>query len=480
MSSKEQVTNPSAPLSTATRQRLQKVYEHAQRCVTKNDYDYANQLFTQCVAEDPGNLVYLQSFFDNLHKKYSDNKKGARLARVKINRYRSSLAKAANQGNWEAAMQAGCAALSLNPWDIPTLLAMSQAASELKLLECQLYYLRCGLNVDSKHVELNRQAAYALQQMGQFDQAIACWRRVQQNKPDDDEAKRAISQLSVEKTIQEGGYDSDMIAAGQSEDQPTLSVARFSRSGKQELQTEGPQQSAEETWKAAIEKDPTEIDNYVQLADYYLRQQQFDTAERVLGQAQNAAGGGDPLVRERLEDIQLRRSAHQLAIAEQRVEEDPSEENKALAARLRSQANQVDLEIYAARADRDPHNLRIKYELGLRLKRAEKFRDAISAFQAARGEPRRKVQVLLELGECFQRIEQYKLALNNYEQAIEASQQTDTETYRLCLYRAGVLSTGMRQFDRAEKHLTTLAALDYGYRDVAERLDKLAQIRNSS
>ena len=49
------------PPSPAVRQRLQKCFEHAQRCVEKDDFDYANDLFTQCVVEDPANLIYLQA-----------------------------------------------------------------------------------------------------------------------------------------------------------------------------------------------------------------------------------------------------------------------------------------------------------------------------------------------------------------------------------------------------------------------------------
>jgi hypothetical protein len=49
----------------------------------------------------------------------------------------------------------------------------------------------------------------------------------------------------------------------------------------------------------------------------------------------------------------------------------------------------------------------------------------------------------------------------------------------LALYRAGVLATGLRELDRAERHLSELAGLDFGYRDVSDRLDKIAQLRNS-
>ena len=71
-----------SPLSAAMRQRLQKVFEHAQRCSEKHDFEYANKLFSQCVVEDPGNLVYLQNFLANLQKKHSDNKKGGRVGKI--------------------------------------------------------------------------------------------------------------------------------------------------------------------------------------------------------------------------------------------------------------------------------------------------------------------------------------------------------------------------------------------------------------
>ena len=192
-------THAVAPLTTASRQRLQKVFEHGQRCSEKKDFDYANQLFSQCVVEDPSSILYLQHFFANLQNKYGDNKKGAKLAGLKIKSHRSTLAKAAGKGNWEVALQAGCAALALNPWDTTTLLSVAEAYSELRIDECQLFYLRWALSVDPKDPAVNRQAALTLQRMGQFDQAIACWQRVQQAKPQDDEARQAIAKLSVEK-----------------------------------------------------------------------------------------------------------------------------------------------------------------------------------------------------------------------------------------------------------------------------------------
>jgi len=468
----------SAPLSGAARQRLQKVLEHAQRCVEKHDYGYATELLSQCVVEDPGNLIYLQSFLANLQQKYDDNKKGAKFAALKLKSHRSALAKAAGRGDWQRAFQAGCAGLALNPWDIPTLLALAQACEELAAHECQLYYLRWALNVDPQNVQSNRQAALTLQRMGQFDQAIACWLRVEQVQPNDEEALQAISRLSVEKTIKQGGYEE---LTGQSnEEAPAPSVARFARDADPDALDGNPSsEPPEQRWTKAIEDDPAEVDNYLQLASLYIHQQRLDDAEQLLTRAAQASGGGDLVVRERIEDVQLRRVRHQLAVAEQRHLQQPSEEAAALVGQLRAQANQVELEIYAARSDREPGSARLKYELGLRLKRAGKFKEAIVPLQAARADSKRLAQVLVELGECFQKIEQYKLALAHYEQAIEACQEPESEVRKLALYRAGVLGTGLRELDRAERHLTELAGLDFGFRDVADRLDKISQLRDT-
>ena len=243
-----------APLTTASRQRLQKVFEHGQRCSEKKDYDYANQLFSQCVSEDPSSILYLQHFFANLQNKFGDNKKGAKLAGLKIKSHRSTLSKAVAKGNWETALKAGCAALALNPWDVPTLLAVAEAYDELKIDECQLFLLRWAMGVDAKDTAVNRQAAITLQRMGQFDQAIACWQRVIQVKPQDEEAQQAVSRLSVEKTIHQGGYES-LGGSEEADGDTQLSVAQFSKHAK-DAPVIDESTTPEERLTEAIKADP--------------------------------------------------------------------------------------------------------------------------------------------------------------------------------------------------------------------------------
>lgn len=471
------------PLTVAVRQRLQQVFDRAQRCAEKGERDYASDLLTQCVVDDPGNLIYLQHFLANLAQKYGNNKKGARLAGLKIKSSRSTLVKAAGKGHWREAFQGAADALKINPWDTATLMALADACQQIGSPESEIFLLRWALDVDPKDVVVNRRAALGFARMGQFDNAIGCWRRVQQAKPSDQESAKAISQLSVEQTIQKGGYQQESLdgttKVADLESAVRASMTRGRKEIGEEMAPRAVDANREQTLLEAIQAHPTEVSNYLALAEVFAAQERPQDAERILTQALAVTGGGDLHVRECLEDAQLARVHQQVDIAQRRAEQEKTEEATELARRMAAQANLVEMEIYAARSARDPGNLMLLYELGLRAKRAGKFKEAIQAFQAARDDARHRAQVQLHLGESFQHIRQFKLALSSYEAAIEGSDAMQLDVQKLALYRAGVLAAEFKDLDRAEKYLTRLAAIDFGYRDVADRLDKLAQLRDS-
>ena len=124
------------PVAGAVRQRLQAVFEHAQRSAEKADYDYAHDLYTQCLVEDPGNLIYLQHFLGNLSQKYGNSKKSSRFSALKTKGSRMTLNKAASKGLWKEAFTAACEALKCNPWDTSTLLDVAEAYQQIGSDEC--------------------------------------------------------------------------------------------------------------------------------------------------------------------------------------------------------------------------------------------------------------------------------------------------------------------------------------------------------
>jgi tetratricopeptide (TPR) repeat protein len=462
-------TTPRQPISPEKRRIFQMCFERGSKAAAQGQFDYATDMFTQCIQGDPGNRIYVSNFLGNLQKKYNNNKTGGKLSGMRSATTKGAIKKAEMQKDWLSVLKNGAEVLKLNPWDTSTLVSMAAACDALGFDDCQVAYLQAALDFDIKDVEINRLMGRTLERQGQFDKSSTCWQRVLVGKGGkDEEAQRAIANLAVKKTIKEGGYESAESSTDAMVDKEQQSFRRGET---------GPQITPEQKLEKAISKNPTDLPTYIELADLHLRNERFEQAEAVFAKALEVSGG-DMNIRERLEDTQLRRAREQLAQAEKRAQAEGTDEAKSLVKRLKTELNNKELEIYRSRMDRYPTNLALKFEVAERLKRGKLYKEAIPLFQKALADPRRKGAVMLSLGECFHHIEQFRLAMSNYEQAVQEIPARDEDLKKLALYRAGKLAYGLKDLDTAEKYLTELAGLDFGYEDVSEWLDKIAKKRN--
>ncbi len=456
-------------ISPAKRKRLQQCYEHANRQMQQDNYDYAAELFTQCVAGDPSNFIYLQSFLSNLKKKYNNNKRGSNLAFIQGRSARSAAKKAAGHKDWQGVIKSGLEALKLNPWDVSTLSQMAEACDQMGLHDVQLAYLKTAQEANPKDPAVNKLCAVALRQLGQYDQAIACWHRVQQAKPNDEEAERQIASLAVEKTIAKGGYE---------DPDRTSESLRGQQQQQRQRQPVVAEISPEKRLEKEIARHPDDIDKYIELAELYISREEYDKAEDVYSRAFEASDG-DEDVRERWEDAQMRHLRQNVARADREARRSGTEEAKNRFAELKRELNAKELEVHQNRVKRYPNNLSFRYDLGLRYQMNGRYNEAIAEYQQARNDPRRRGLCMLALGQCFQQIKQYRLAMSHYEEAIKEIPDRDAQNKKLALYLAGRLATATKNLEVGEKHLTALAGLDFSYRDVSTLLDKIAQMREN-
>jgi tetratricopeptide (TPR) repeat protein len=450
-----------APLSEVERKRLQQNFQRGEQNFNRN-IDYAIEMFNLCVLGDPANLIYLQSLLGAIRKKHRGKSRGG-LAGVFSAGGRAKVRKLAAAEKYQEAIKAGIDTIKSNPFDHQCLLALAEVAGKLGADDTQGAYLKAALDMVPKDVEVNRQCAKFAADHGNYDQAIACWVRVKDIKGVGEEAEREISRLQVDKTI----------GAGRS---------TGGRAPVKAATTEASSGGAVDpiaVLRQAIQQDPTQVEPRLDLADLLEKQQKLDEAEKVLADAL-AASGNDVKVQEHIEDRQIRWAKQRVHVAEKRFADDPSDASRKTLEQLKGAALKREIDIFAARAARYPENVSWRYELATRLKAIGRFPDAIRHFQEVLKDARRKGFVALELGECFQRIKQYQLAMQNYETAIEELVDRDPEQRKRALYRAGVLATGLEDLETAQKHLSALAGIDFGYRDVAARLDKLASIGDST
>jgi tetratricopeptide (TPR) repeat protein len=422
---------------------------------------YAIDMFSACVMGDPGNAVFLQAFIAALKRKFGAKKSGTFTSLLSAGG-RTGMKRAASNAQWRDVIKQGVEILKSNPADHACLLAMAEACGNLMFVECQAVYLRAALDAAPADAEVNRQCGRYAASQGNFDQAIECWRRIARIKGLTEEAEREIAQLSVDKTITAGKGLVGRAAANQ----PAAGA-----------ETAKPVDRRAELMQS-VRDNPADVDGTLELADLFEQDGRIDEAEKLLARALSASGN-ELKVREHVEDRQLRWAKSKVMIAEQRLAASDTPENRETVDKLKRAQLRQELEVFGARSSRYPENLTWRYELALRLKAAGKFPEAIRYFQEALKDVRRKGAISLELGECFQSIKQYPLAMQNYEAAVEALTDRELELRKRALYRAGVLAAGLKDLDAAQKHLSAVAGLDYGYRDVAERLDKLRSAKDN-
>lgn len=446
------------PLPPVKRKRLEKLFEvasqKAESASTSNDFDYITELLIQCVSADPGNAYYVRSFIENLQKKYKQNKKGAPLASIKVRGARAAAKRALTQKNWDEAIRQGVKGLVINPWDMSTLVGMAEAAKKMGDRDCEMCYLKSALLGSPKDAAANRLFAIALNDRGLIDQAITYWRRVEEASPKDEEAPRAIASLTVQKQRSSGKFD----------DMDDGSSSQIKAKAAPQVQL-----TPEQILNRKIQNEPDKHEHLLELALLYVGDDRFGEAEKLLAKAYELSGG-DEEIREQWEDAQLRHL--RLKIIQTK---DDLETSKT----LREEYFQKEVDFCKKRVERYPHNVIFKYELGCRYMKTKQFAEAIRELQAAKSDPRRKGVCMLALGECFQQIKQYPLAMSHFESAIQELPERENENRKKSLYMAGRLGLFMKNLTVAEKHLTTLASLDFTYKDVSELLDKLAKLRDN-
>ena len=473
----------SAPdlMSPAKRKRLQQCFERANELAHrgKPDFDYAHDLYSQAVVNDPGNLIYVEALLDNLQKKYKNNKKGNRFSFQS----RKAFKEAVSDEDWTEVFREGLELLHGNPWDTVVLRELAKACAYNHHNEVELRYLKNALDGKPKDVDVNRHCAQSLARMGQFDMAIACWNRVAE-KVRGDEPDRMISELTLAKTM---GSPLSAEAVGEVGARvsapPTSDTTDETGDVDAEAQGEPSDEIAadqkreiplnrRQSLEQQIDDDPTQEEPYLELADLHLADRRYAEAEKTLSRA-IAAVGASLKLQSAYEDAQMKAARARLAVAEQRATSSKTEESLELAAKLKADLNRLELDIYQQRSQRFPENLRFQYELGVRLRRAGNFLQAVKVFDVARKDAHCQVAATLEMGECWQQLKQYAKAMKCFKVAIESSSDLDGDRHKRALYRGGVLAAALKETDVARAWFEQLLRQDPLYKDAASRLDKL-------
>jgi tetratricopeptide (TPR) repeat protein len=363
--------------------------------------------------------------------------------------------------------------LSENPWDASALLDMAGVFEHLGLMEIAVWSAEGAMERDPADPTVNRALAGLYEKAGQFLKAINCWERVRKAKPADQEADRKMKDLAASATINRGGYErADSFHQAVADKAKTQGILDERKGGAESAEMRAQQQTADVQQR--IQDTPTEPSNYLQLSQTLRRQGKLDDASALLQQALQATGGHADL-QDALSEIEMERARAELAIAKKRAAANPNDADaQKLVQDLTRTCADSELREYQRRSERNPLDLNLRTELGVRLAKAGLYDQAIVELQKARGCSERRVEILTCIGRSFQAKRNLRMAKKHYEDALAALNANDQDNFKELHYVLGRVAEEMGDKENAVQHYEELAGLDYSFRDVGQRLDTLS------
>jgi tetratricopeptide (TPR) repeat protein len=436
-------------------------FDRARQVITTGNHDYGLQLLLTCCKLDPANLIYRQELRRAQKNKHKNNLRGGFFSFLTTTPHRTKLKSAKRGRDHLKVLEHGEQILMRNPWDLGAQMDMAEAADALGQLDLAIYILDQAREKDGNNPTLNRALARLFEKRGNFAQAIKLWELVRQVVPSDAEATHKGKDLAASETIQRGHYE-DAVAA----QEPVRIV-------QQVKATAAATKSAHdlEMLKGKVDADPTSPTHYLQLAAHYRKNHKEDDALAILRQGLGPTGN-DFDIQVALAELELEPFQKNLTLTDEKLRSAPKDENlRTIRGRLLKEINARELEMYRMKADRQPTDLGLRLELGVRLLRAGQTEQAIAELQHVRKDPRNLGRAAMYLGFGFKARNNWRLAQRNFEDALKNLLPGAESERKEVLFQLAQGHAEAGDFSQAIELGHELANLDFAYRDIGRLID---------
>ena len=172
-------------------------------------------------------------------------------------------------------------------------------------------------------------------------------------------------------------------------------------------------------------------------------------------------------------ELKIKHLGQKLRAAKTAHDTQQTEATKAVFEQICAELAVVELEHYRRCVENYPTDARMKYEYGIRLMRAKQFDEAIPMFQEAQKDPRHRIAATNNIGLCFFLKGWHSDAVDIFQQAIDAYEIKDDGLAKDLRYNLARSFEEQGKAGEALEIYRKLAQLDFGFKDVRQRVDKL-------
>jgi len=233
-------------------------------------------------------------------------------------------------------------------------------------------------------------------------------------------------------------------------------------------------QQVAETY-ARHKAQPANIDLVRRLGALNEQKEDFEAAIRWYQCAADLTKGADTGLARKVSDLKIKCLEREIAAHEEflsthnAADELHAKKSEQLKAAKAKRA-EILIDDARERVARNPTDLQLRFELGENLFGAGRFREALPELQRARQNPHARLKAMNLLGCCYSELEMLDLAMKQLEEASKEIVSMDAMKKEI-VYNLGLVYERMGEREKSLACMKQIYEVDYGYRDVAQRVE---------
>ncbi len=362
------------------------------------------------------------------------------------------------------------------PYNKQANMLLKEAAAAAAMPEIGVLALQTLLEEKPRDTKLLHELGRLYQQLEESGKAVEIYNRISQLDPLDGEAVRLGKDASARASMKSGGWTEAESYRDLIKDKDVaISLEQQSR---MMLTGESLDQQIAETYERH-QAEPENVDHARRLGQLCEQKEDFESAAAWYRYAAELTGGADPGLVRKAADLEMKHSEREIAeherwLAEHRADEGGYAERAAALAAAKKTRAEFLIDEARKRSERNPTDLQLRFELGEHLLHAGQFREALPELQRARQNPSARLKAMNLLGRCYQRLGMLDLAAKQLEEAASEILTMDG-TKKEITYNLGLVYEQMSAAEKSIACMKQIYEVDYGYRDVAERVESSYQ-----
>ena len=461
-------TNVAGPLA-----RAKVFFEHAEEAARTDNFDYAIDMFIEGLKAAPDAVT--EGHKPLRHIALIRQGKGGK---------KPSITERLKRGRGKTALEQMLNAEFLLAKDLDNLQhaeAMMKAAVQggykqtAEWIADLIFQAHCASDNTPAQAFVQLKDAYAA--VGLFEKALAACRYAANLRPDDDELKDALRDLSAQFTVQRGRYgqegdfrDSIKDREEQARLQAQAAVVK-TRDYRLAVVAEAREAFAQNPHLAT--NIFTLADALADLAEDKSENEAIELLEKTYSTTRDFS------FKRHSGELRLKQFRRKVRAARDRLEGEPgNEKTKAELEAMTSEMDKFELDHLRLCVDNYPTDLWVKYQYGLSLMRNERYDDAIPLFQEARKDPRHTIEAANKMGLCFFLKGWLQDAVDIFKQAIKKHEIPDDELAKELRYNLGRAYEQLANLTEALELYRKIAQIDYAYKDVRQRVDRMRKTQD--